>query len=204
MAGEFAYGPNNKADLFRRRNVEFTPEVASFCYQFVLGIYKLVVAAVEAVAFLEIFPKRFWPGGKKDAFSALMVWHIRTVSQPVPQLFRNERDERMHQSESVRKDEIENSDRVRLLGLIFPEENSLRRLEIPVAKLAPKEPVNARRGFIKFVIRERFSDFRNRRVQAQKNPLIVTGQFRGINFALDLSPLHLTITAGIPKLRAEV
>ena len=108
----------------------------------VLGVNELVVATIKTIAFFKVLAERLRPWCGQNTLAALVFRHVGVVAETVPELLRHKRNERMHQAQRVRENEIDHRHGVRLLRGILSEKDRLAGFEIPIAKLAPEEAIN--------------------------------------------------------------
>src|SRR3984957_10800134 len=90
----------------------------------------------------------------------------------------------MKQSQQMRKNKINDSERVRFTRDIFTKKNRFARLDIPVAIFAPEKPVKRRGRIAESVFVQRDGHFADGRVQLEQNPFVITRKQRRFDFAL--------------------
>jgi hypothetical protein len=136
---------------------------------------------------------------------------VGVESHALPEFLGDERKKRMKQPQRVAEHEIDHGDRVlaacggtRIVRINRRLEDGFARLHIPIAIFVPKEAIERVGGFVELVVVQRVGDFANRRVELQENPLVVAREKFRAKFILGFAALHLTETAGVPKLVAEV
>src|SRR4051794_13967257 len=103
----------------------------------------------------------------------------------------------MKQPQRVAENEIDYRERVRFP---FRREAGLARFQIPIAKLAPEKAIKRLGRFAEIVFLERLRDGADRSIEVEQDPLVVTREERGIDFALGFAALHLPEPAGVPEL----
>src|ERR1035437_9943488 len=203
-------GFENVFYFLRRLDVSGATQVAALRDEFVFRVRHVEVAIVEAVVAFHVLVERQWPRGKHDGFAALFVRHIRGVTHAVPEFLRDERQERMEQTDDVRENEINHRERVRLASIFFlcrrRREESLinfcffslslvtstptgqdgfARLHIPVAILVPEKFIERGGGFAELVFVQRDGDFADGGGELEQNPFVIRGEQGAFDPALN-------------------
>src|ERR1035437_6771024 len=106
-------GVENVFYFLRRLDVSGATQVAALADEFVFRVRYFEVTIVEAIVAFHVVVERQWPRSKHDGFAALFVRHIRGVTHAVPEFLRDERQERMEQTDRMRENKINHRERVR-------------------------------------------------------------------------------------------
>ena len=187
-----------------RGQVEVAPQSAPRKHHVKPRICARFVLWQQPVMCVKIRPERLRPPRLHQRPTALIFRQILLIPQPVPELLRDERHERMKQPQRVRKHKVHH--RARVLSPIFVAavESRFRRLQIPVAVFVPEKPVQRLRRIRKAVLIQRRRHFADRRVEPQQNPFVVGGKQLAADLRLGSASLHFPKPRGIPKFGAEV
>src|SRR5688572_144795 len=104
----------------------------------------------------------------------------------------------------MRKEKIDDGERIGLLRDVGAVENGFGGLEVPIAKLAPEKAIQCLGRLVEAVAGQRVGDLRDGRVEPGENPLVIARQARRLDFGLDTAGLQLAEPAGVPEFIAEV
>ena len=91
----------------------------------------------------------------------------------------------MEKSQGVSQYEVDDSKGVSFAFGIRASERGFGRFDVPVAIFAPEEAVEGLHGGGEVVARERVAHFADGEVEAEENPLVVAGEQRGVDLALN-------------------